>query len=117
MVALEEGTPGSVIPRTWRVTRGHMIALFACSLVIGLCVSVTAWGATLFLLFGDNRVVAGIALAIAELVTAPLTGIWVLIAWGDLVGAGRHHDSSSWLADARPRAVDDGGDRARSRGT
>ena len=37
--------------------------------------------------------VAGIALAIAELVTAPLTGIWVLIAWGDLVGAGRHHDS------------------------
>ena len=93
VVALEEGTPGSVIPRTWRVTRGHMIALFACSLVIGLCVSVTAWGATLFLLFGDNRVVAGIALAIAELVTAPLTGIWVLIAWGDLVGAGRHHDS------------------------
>ncbi len=93
VVALEEGTPGSVIPRTWRVTRGHMIALFACSLAIGLCVSITAWGATLFLLFGDNRIVAGIALAIAELVTAPLTGIWVLIAWGDLVGAGRHHDS------------------------
>jgi len=93
VIALEEGTPGSVIPRTWRVTRGHMIALFACSLVIGLCVSVTAWGATLFLLFGDNRLMAGIALAIAELVTAPLTGIWVLIAWGDLVGGGRHHDS------------------------
>ena len=92
VIALEEGSPGSVIPRTWRLTKGNAIMLFLCSLLIGLCVSVTAWGSTLFLLFGDNRLIAGIALAIAELVTAPLTGIWVAIAWGDLVG-GRHADN------------------------
>ena len=92
VIALEEGSPGSVIPRTWRLTKGNAIMLFGCSFLIGLCVSVTAWGSTLFLLFGDNRLIAGIALAIAELVTAPLTGIWVAIAWGDLVG-GRHADN------------------------
>ena len=93
VIALEEGTPGSVIPRTWRLTRHHAIALFMCSFVIGICVSLTAWGSTLFLLFGDNRLIAAIALALAELVTAPLTGIWVLVAWGDLMAGGRHHDS------------------------
>jgi hypothetical protein len=92
VIALEEGSPGSVIPRTWRLTKGNVIMLFGCSLLIGLCVSVTAWGSTLFLLFGANRIIAGVALAIAELVTAPLTGIWVAIAWGDLVG-GRHADN------------------------
>jgi hypothetical protein len=93
VISLEEGTPGSVIPRTWRLTKNHAITLFLCSFVIGICVSLTAWGSTLFLLFGDNRVIAAIALALAELVTAPLTGIWVLVAWGDLVAGGRHHDS------------------------
>ena len=93
VIALEEGTPGSVIPRTWRLTKNHAITLFLCSFVIGICVSLTAWGSTLFLLFGDNRVIAAIALALAELVTAPLTGIWVLVAWGELVAGGRHHDS------------------------
>ena len=93
VIALEEGTPGSVIPRTWRLTKGSAITLFLCSFVIGICVSLTAWGSTLFLLFGDNRLIAAIALALAEVVTAPLTGIWVLVAWGDLVAAGRHHDS------------------------
>ena len=33
------------------------------------------------------------AIALAELVTAPLTGIWVLVAWGDLAGGGRYRDS------------------------
>ena len=92
VIGLETGTPLSVIPRTWRLTKGNMIALFACSLVIGLCASISAWGASMFLLFGENRVIAGVALAIAELVTAPLTGIWVAVAWGDLVG-GRHGDN------------------------
>ena len=93
VIALEEGTPGSVIPRTWRMTRGHAITLFLCSFVIGICVSLTSSGSTLFLVFGDNRVIAAIAVALAVLVTAPLTGIWVLVAWGDLVAGGRHHDS------------------------
>lgn len=93
VIALEDGTPGSVIPRTWRLTRGHAIRLFLCSFLIGICVAITAWGSTLFLLFGDNRLVAAIAIVLAELVTAPLTGIWVLVAWGDLAGGGRYHDS------------------------
>ena len=73
---------------------------------------VTAWGARLFLVFGENRVVAGVALAIAELVTAPLTGIWAAIAWGDLVG-GRHADSE--LMARGKRAMDGRRDRVRPR--
>ncbi len=93
VIALEEGPSLGVLPRTWRLTKGHAIGLFVISFIIGICVAATAWGASLFLLFGENRVIAGVALAIAVLVTAPLTGIWAAIAWGDLV-AGRHADSA-----------------------
>ena len=84
VIALEEGTIRGVIPRTWRLSKGHAIALFAISFLIGITVVGVAWGASLFLLFGESRVIAGIAVAIAVLVTAPLSGIWVAVAWGDL---------------------------------
>ena len=93
VVALEEGPARGVIPRTWRLTRGYAIVLFATSLIVALCAAVTAWGASLFLVFGQNRVIAGVALALSALVTAPLSGIWTAIAWGDLTG-GRHADSA-----------------------
>ena len=54
----------------------------------------TAWGASLFLLFGENRVIAGVALAgmsPVQLGDGAADGDWAAIAWGDLV-AGRHAD-------------------------
>ncbi len=93
VIALEDGPARGTLIRTWRLTHGHAIALFAITFLIGLCVFVTAWGASLFLVFGESRVVAAIALVIAELVATPLAGIWAAIAWGDLVG-GRHADSA-----------------------
>jgi hypothetical protein len=92
VIALETGSILGVLPRAWRISKGHTVALFVIALMAGLCAVGVAWGASLFLLFGDNRAVAGIAIAIATLVTSPITGIWVAIAWGDLVG-GRHADS------------------------
>jgi hypothetical protein len=92
VIVLEEGSARAVLPRTWRLTRGYAIVLFATGLAIALFSAVTAWGASLFLVFAANRLIAGIALGLAQLVTAPLGGIWTVIAWGDLVGA-RHADS------------------------
>ncbi len=93
VIALEEGPPLGAIGRTWRLTRGSTIVLLGLWLVIGLCSVLISWGASLFIVFGQNRLIAGIALALASLVTAPLIGIWTTIAWGDLVG-GRHADSA-----------------------
>ena len=76
-----------VIGRTWRLTRGNALALFLSALVIGIASIIPTWGGTLFSLFVDNRVIAGIALALASMVVAPLGAIWTVLAWGRLTGA------------------------------
>jgi hypothetical protein len=89
-----EGTPVlDVIGRTWRLTRGHALLLLLTAIVVALCGLLPSWGATLFSLFVEDRLIAAIALGLATLVTAPLSGIWCVLAWGDLTG-GRHRDTA-----------------------
>ena len=72
-VLVLEPTPVlAVIGRTWRLTRSHALALFLTAFVIGLSGLVPAWGSALFSLFVDNRVMAGVAVALATMVVAPL---------------------------------------------
>ncbi len=97
-VLVLEPTPVlAVIGRTWRLTRSHALALFLTAFVIGLSGLVPAWGSALFSLFVDNRVMAGVAVALATMVVAPLGAIWTVLAWGRLTGA-PHRDSEVMAA-------------------
>jgi len=97
-VLVLEPTPVlAVIGRTWRLTRSHALALFLTAFVIGLSGLVPAWGSALFSLFVDNRVMAGVAVALATMVVAPLGAIWTVLAWGRLTGA-PHRDSEIMAA-------------------
>jgi hypothetical protein len=92
-VLVLEPTPVlAVIGRTWRLTRGNALTLFLTAFVIGLSGLVPAWGSALFSLFVDNRAIAGVAVALATMVVAPLGAIWTVLAWGRLTGA-PHRDS------------------------
>jgi hypothetical protein len=64
-----------------------VLMLFVTSFVVGLCTLLPSWGATVFSLFVEDRLVAGIALGLATMVTAPLSGIWTVLAWGSLTRA------------------------------
>ncbi|HEY3333880.1 MAG TPA: hypothetical protein VGK16_01490 [Candidatus Limnocylindrales bacterium] len=92
VLVLERTPLVGVIGRTWRLTRGNALALFLTALVIGLASIIPSWGGAMFSLFVDNRVIAGIALALASMVVAPLGAIWTVLAWGRLTGA-PHRDS------------------------
>jgi hypothetical protein len=99
-----EGTPVvAVIGRTWRLTKGRALLLFLTALVISLCSLLPAWGGTLFSMFVDDRLVAGIAVGLATLVTAPLAGIWTVLAWGELTNA--PHADSPVMATGKGRIV------------
>lgn len=87
VLVLERTPVLGVIGRTWNVTRGNALALFLSAFVIGLASIIPSWGGALFSLFVDNRVIAGIALALASMVVAPLGAIWTVLAWGRLTGA------------------------------
>jgi len=78
--------------RTWQLTRGHVIILFVTGLVVSLCSSLGVYGSSLIASATDSHLVAGLASGLASLVAAPTSAIWIVIAWGDLVG-GRHRDS------------------------
>jgi hypothetical protein len=80
------------VRRTWRLTRGHMIGLLLTMLVVGLTTGFVLWGSSLVSEAIGDRLVPGIATAIGVAIASPLGGIWVVVAWGDLVG-GRHADS------------------------
>jgi hypothetical protein len=101
VAALESVRPREVLGRAWGQSRGHALTLFGVSFVVGLCAGFVSVSSSIFLLFAENRVVAGIATAIAALVIAPLTGIWATIAWGDLTGA--PHRDSELMARGRGR--------------
>jgi uncharacterized membrane protein YbaN (DUF454 family) len=103
-VLVLEGTPVlGVIGRTWRLTRGRALVLFFTALVISLCSLLPAWGGSLFSAFVDDRLVAGIAVGLATLVTAPLSGIWIVLAWGELTGA--PHADSTVMTTGKGRVV------------
>jgi hypothetical protein len=87
VLVLERTPVLEVIGRTWRLTRGNALALFLTAFVIGIASIIPSWGGALFSLFVDNRVIAGIALALASMVVAPLGAIWTVLAWGRLTGA------------------------------
>ncbi|HEX5829086.1 MAG TPA: hypothetical protein VFY23_16290 [Candidatus Limnocylindrales bacterium] len=92
-VLVLEPTPVlGVLGRTWALTRGSAVLLFITALVIGLCGLLPSWGGSLFSLFVDDRFVAGIATGLASMVVAPLSGIWTVLAWGQLTGA-PHRDT------------------------
>jgi hypothetical protein len=87
VLALEAIPVRSVVGRAWRLAGGHVLVLFGTALVIGLCSLFPAWGGTLFTMFVPDRIVAGIALGLATMVTAPLAGIWTVLAWAMLTRA------------------------------
>jgi hypothetical protein len=87
VLVLEEVKVLGSIRRAWRLSRGHVLMLFVIAVVIALCGILPSWGALLFDMFVDNRLIAGVALGLAAMVVAPLAGIWTVIAWGILAGA------------------------------
>lgn len=103
VVVLERNGIFASIVRAWDLSRGHAILLFALSFVISLCAAIPLWGGSLFAAFVTGPVIAGIALAIATLVFAPLPAIAMVLAWGDRVG-GRYRDSEV-MARGRGRRV------------
>jgi hypothetical protein len=103
VIVLErQGVVGS-LRRAWDLSRGHALLLFVLSLAAGLLSALPLWGASLFAAFVPDALIAGIALAIATLVSHPLTVIAMTIAWGDRVG-GRHAESAV-MARGRGRGV------------
>jgi hypothetical protein len=92
VLVLEDTPVIASVARAWRITRGNALALFGIAFVIALCGILPTWGAILFDMFVDNRLVAGIALGLGTMVVAPLGGIWTVIGWGMLTGA-PFHDS------------------------
>jgi hypothetical protein len=91
LVAEGSGVLASVT-RTWGLTRGHAIMLFVTGFVVGLCSGLGVYGGSLIASASDSHLVAGLASGLASMIAAPLSAIWPVIAWGDLVG-GRHGDS------------------------
>jgi len=91
LVAERTGVLGSV-SRTWQLTRGHAIMLFVTGFVVALCSSLGSYGSSLIASATDSHLVAGLASGLASMIAAPLSAIWIVLAWGDLVG-GRHRDS------------------------
>jgi len=103
VLALEGAPVLAVIGRTWQLTKGRALLLFLTALVISICSLLPAWGSTLFSMFVDDRLVAGIAVGLATLVTAPLGGIWTVLAWGELTGA--PHADSPVMATGKGRVL------------
>ncbi len=92
LVAERTGVRAS-LTRTWDLTRGHAIMLFVTGFVVGLCSALGVYGSSLIASASDSSIVAGLASGLAAMIAAPLSAIWPVIAWGDLVG-GRHRDSA-----------------------
>ncbi len=93
VVALEETGIAAAFRRTWALTRGHAILLFATSLLVGLSGAFALWGSSLISSFAGDPLLGALATGIATVVASPLGAIWTVIAWGDLAG-GRHADST-----------------------
>lgn len=86
------GIVGTVI-RTWRLTHGNAIMLLVTAIAMGLIGGLASIGASMILMSTVSRPLASFATGLGTVVAAPLGAIWVVIAWGDLVG-GRHLDSA-----------------------
>jgi hypothetical protein len=86
VIAVERTGVLASVARAWDRTRGHALMLFVTGFVIGLCSALGGYGSTLIAAGTDDRLVVGLASGLASLVAAPLSAIWVAIAWGDLVG-------------------------------
>lgn len=91
VLALERTGVIETVSRTWQLTRGHAIMLFAAAFVVGLSAGLGVWGSSLISSSVQDRLVAGIATGLATVIATPLYATWSVIAWGDLVG-GRHGD-------------------------
>jgi hypothetical protein len=94
VIAVERTGVLASVARTWDRTRGHAVMLFVTGFVIGLCSALGGYGSTLIAAGTDDRLVVGLASGLASLVAAPLSAIWVAIAWGDLV-ADRNRDAGA----------------------
>ena len=103
VLVLEETRVIASIGRAWRLSRGHATVLFSIAFVIALCGILPTWGGLLFDMFVDNRVIAGIALGLGSMVVAPLAGIWTVVAWGILTGAG--YRDSEVMTTGRGRTI------------
>jgi hypothetical protein len=93
VIVLEQNGVTGSIRRAWGLSRGHVLMLFVLTITIGLCAALPLWGGSLVSAFVTDPLVAGLALAIATLVSQPLPVIAVTLAFGDRVG-GRHADSA-----------------------
>ncbi len=94
VLVLERTGVIEAVRRTWQLTRGHAIMLFAAAFVVGLSAGLGIWGGSLISSGGQDRLVAGIATGLATLIASPLYVTWSVICWGDLVG-GQHADSAT----------------------
>ncbi len=92
VLVLERAGVIESVTRTWQLTRGHAIMLFATAFVVGLSAALGVYGGTLISSGTDSRLVAGVATGIATVIASPVSTIWLVLAWGDLVGD-RHRDS------------------------
>jgi hypothetical protein len=103
VLALESTPVLGVLGRAWRLTRGRVLSLLVATIAIGIATLVPAWGGSLFSLFVDDRLVAAVAVGLSTIVTAPLSGIWVTLAWGELTGA--PHADSAVMTTGRGRVL------------
>ncbi|MEO5964960.1 MAG: hypothetical protein ABIR11_05800 [Candidatus Limnocylindrales bacterium] len=103
VVVLEDQGPIDSVRRAWRVTKGSVLLLFVGLILISLVAAISTWGASMLLLFSDSRVVAGVALVLATMISAPLSGIWMTLAYGDLTGRG--YGDSELMARGKGRNV------------
>jgi len=93
VIVLERNGVTGSIRRAWRLSKGRVLVLFVLTVAIGLCAALPLWGGSLVSAFVTDPLAAGLALAIATLVSQPLPAIAVTLAWGDRVGD-RHADSA-----------------------